>query len=102
MATAALGQENGAAAGATFRHNRAWTSKLFVTPVEPRLAPLATAPLQRPSLTLNAQLSGRISKDTRVSFEAVNLFDERGMSGDHALFAPGDSRGFRVRFTRHF
>lgn len=87
---------------ATFRYDRQWSTSFFVRHVP---AQEADAPHLRSHATVGASLTGKLSKNLRVSFDVVNLFDRKPPSADYfgTSFVPApEGRGFQVRITRSF
>jgi outer membrane receptor protein involved in Fe transport len=105
----------GAVAAATIR-NRGWTASLFVSQFGPGNAEDEALRL-RPYSTVGAQLSTRIAKDARLTFDVFNVFDRevrdidlfaasrlgaQAAIGDTFLFHPAERRGVRLRIRKTF
>lgn len=84
--------------------NQGWTASLFVTPIERRtLVGDALSP-EPAGARVNARMWRRLSKDTRVSVDVLNVFDHdppRALSRD--FFAPEtEGVGLRLQLRKTF
>ena len=108
--------ERNASAGATLHAPSGWTASLFVSSFRPDALQDDTARL-KPSSFVNARLSRKLSKNTRVSFDVFNIFDRRADNADYFstsrawnqpgasdnfLFNPAEPRGFRIKLRTAF
>ncbi len=108
--------ERNASAAATMRMPNGWSGSLLVSYLGKRAEIDDTAGL-RASTFVNARLARSLSKNTRLSFDVFNLFDQRlngvdyfsasrmsnafGTSDDY-LFNPAEPRGFRLKLKTTF
>jgi len=102
-------------AGATMT-SMGWRASLFVSHVAPRPSLEDDSFRIQPSTFVSARLSGLIAKDTRLSFDVFNVFDQRTRNLDYLalsrtgipaapenfLFGPGEPRGFRINLRKTF
>ena len=79
-----------------------WRAHFYVSPTG-RDTGLPDDPVLRRNqgLGVNARLSRRIARDTRLSVEATNLFD-REATAQQGLAPPADGRGLRIQLRRTF
>jgi outer membrane receptor protein involved in Fe transport len=110
-------QYQGVNAGTTVRDRSGWSASLFVAYVDrvhfadDAAAPLATTPV------VNATVSRRLTRSTRLTFDVFNVLDRqvpgldylaasRAWDGsaayDDFLFRPAEPRGFRLRLRISF
>ena len=79
-----------------------WRAHFYVSPTARDSGLPDDALLRRnPALGVNAQLSRRIAKDTRLSMEVTNMFD-RDATAQQGLAPPADGRGLRIQLRRTF
>ena len=98
------------APGLTVRASGAWSASLFVRPPE-RIGEEDGLNLRTPS-SVGARVTGRLSKNSRLSLEASNVFDRPGanvdlfaasrlrsttIAGEGSLPNPDESRGVMLR-----
>lgn len=106
-----------ATAGATVRPARGWSASLSVNYLGPRPGVDEDSLRLRSSTLVNAQVSHKLSKTTRVTFDVFNVFDHRIGEVDqfalarvatapgateNYLFHPAEPRGFRIGFRKTF
>ena len=109
--------ERSGSAGATVRYSSGWSASLFVSYFGRRQSLAENAVSLKPSSFVNARLSRNLSKNTRVTFDVFNVFDQRigsvdyfsasharspAGAGESFLFNPDEPRGFRVRLRTTF
>ncbi|HYC37461.1 MAG TPA: TonB-dependent receptor [Usitatibacter sp.] len=109
--------ERHATAGATVRAMRGWSASLHVRHFGPVRSNDEDTLRLRSSTTVGAQLTGKLSKTTRLSIEVFNLFDQRTGEIDYFsasrawsqpgalesfLSHPAEARGFRLRLRTNF
>jgi len=107
--------ERNASASATLR-GYGWSASLFVSYLGRRSGIEEPAGL-RASTFVNARLSRNLTKDTRLSFDVFNLFDQRLRdidyfsasrlssafgAADNYLFNPAEPRGFLLKLRTTF
>jgi hypothetical protein len=79
-----------------------WTARFFVSPTTRDTGLPDDAVIRRnTALGVNAQLSRRIARDTRLSVDLTNLFD-RDSSVQQGLVPPADGRGLRIQLKKTF
>jgi outer membrane receptor protein involved in Fe transport len=93
------------------RDGSGWSASLFVANPRDRDTPDGVAARVRSMSFVNAQLTRRLTKTARVSFDVFNVFDKRAAdfdyfsasaawsrpgSRDDFLFHPAEPRGFRL------
>lgn len=77
-ACAAMAADDARLAGATMRIQRGWTASLFVNPVRPDAeAGAAVGIPARSGTAVNAEISRRLDRHTRLSLDVLNLFDRK-------------------------
>ena len=108
--------ERNASAAATMRMPAGWSGSLLVSYLGKRAGVDDSASL-RASTFVNARLTRSLSKDTRMSFDVFNVFDQKlrdvdylsasrassSFGGnDNYLFNPAEPRGFRIKLKTTF
>lgn len=108
--------ERSASAAATVRAPGGWNASLLVSYLGKRAGIDEDSSL-RASTFVNARLSRKLSKNTRMSFDVLNVFDQRlrdvdyfsasrlstaSGANDGYLFNPAEARGFRLRLRTTF
>ena len=109
--------ERSASAGATLRTPMGWSATLFVSSLGPGRGTDDGALKLKSSTFVNARLGRNLTKNTRVTFDVFNVFDQRtgnldyfatarawnpGGVGDNFLFNPAEPRGFRIKLRTTF
>ncbi len=108
--------EHTVTAAATMRTPNGWTASLLVNSLGEREA-VSEATHVKPSTFVNARLTRKLSKDTRLTLDVFNVFDRRTDTLDYLsaarlwnapgaadsfLFNPAEPRGFRVKLRTTF
>lgn len=79
-----------------------WRAHFYVSPTGRDAGLPDDAVVRRhQALGVNANLSRRIARDTRLSVEMTNLFD-RDATAQQGLAPPADGRGLRIQLRRTF
>jgi hypothetical protein len=79
-----------------------WSARLFVSPADrPGGLPDDSVIRRSAPLGVNAQFSRRIAPGTRVSIDALNLFDRRSALPDNFL-PPSAGRGVGIAIRKTF
>jgi hypothetical protein len=116
---AAAGEPDGRGitAAASLRVPNGWTASLLVNYLGRAPASEDGGGSSRASSLVNARLARNLSKDTRISLDVFNVFDQRVggvdyLSGAHSwnqpgasdsfLFNPAEARGFRIKLRTTF
>ena len=106
-------------AGATVRDKRSgWSASLFVSSLANTRARDDESLRLRGSSVVHAQLSQRLGRGLRLSFDVFNVFDQHGGGAlgyadasrlwsqagtpEHFLVNPAEPRGFRLRLQKTF
>lgn len=105
-------------AGASVRAAGGWTARLFVSRVDPLESGGGEGFALRPFSTVGAQLTRKLTDDTRIAIDVFNVFDQRpggGLdyhsasrmwsrpgAGEPFLFHPAEPRGFRISIRTTF
>ena len=109
--------ERTASAGATLKVVNGWRASLLVSSFGRRPALSDDSPRLKSSTFVNARLSRNLSRNTRVTLDVFNVFDQsvgdidyfstmrvwnQPGAGDSFLFNPAEPRGFRIKLRTTF
>jgi hypothetical protein len=109
--------DHGASAGASMLSPGGWRASLFVTYFGSSYAPNDDVLRLKPSSFVSARLSHLVAKDTRLTMEAFNVFDQRSAGADPLILSrpwnafglnesyltdPAEPRSFRIRLGWSF
>ena len=111
------GAERIASAGASLHTPDGWTASLLVSSLDRRNSFVEDDSPVRPTTFVNGRISRNLTKNTRMSFDVFNVFDQRlaGIdyfsasrlwdqpgAADSFLFNPAEPRGFRLKLKVAF